>query len=547
VTHISRPVLLLLLLFSAAIPVLGQSNFSVCDINRDGAVNILDAQAMANQALGQSIPANDLTVDGVVNVLDVRTEIDAILYGCPFYSATPRFAITTVSLVNQAWIPSDIPSPGNLAITSAAVRGVSVVNQAWISADVPSAGNLTVNAADAPPVSVVNQAWISADIPGAGNLTVNAANAVPVSLVNQAWISADIPSPGDVRFAAGLLVSINNNATPGPTVTAAGVKILGGGSSTALIDLASVHDGDGLIAGQTIRFRVYPPEESFAGSDFLLNGTPLRIHAPFDVLLTAPANVAAVDLQAVIYAGDGRLWRTPGKHLSIVADPGRTLSGHALRSDGGIAMSAAIGVLANGLSAEYFRADTGLSSWSDLNRPADKRGYVTAVNQPDSSAFGADPFGTGFSGSYATRFRGQILVSTGGPHQFFLDAPLGARLTVDGSALIDTPAGVFSPESQAEIELAVGWHTIEIESYQTASRASLQLSWRQPNSGREIVRPEALAAELGSLAVTDSNGAFHLPTFPTILNPLEWHPVPADSHIRVVLAQSISEERPIQQ
>jgi hypothetical protein len=535
------------LLFSAAVSLFAQSNFTVCDINRDGAVNILDAQAMANQALGQAIPANDLTADGVVNVLDVRTEINAILYGCPFYSATPRFAITTVSLVNQAWIPSDIPGAGNLAITGAEVKPVSLVNQAWISADFPSAGNLTVNAALGQSVSVVNQAWISSDIPGAGNLTVNAANAAAVSLVNQAWISADIPSPGDVRFAAGLLVSVNNNATPGPTVTASGVKILGGGSSTALIDLASVHDGDGLIVGQTVRFRVYPPEGSFAGSDFLVNGTPLRIHAPFDVLLTAPANVATVDLQAVIYAGDGRVWRTPGKRVSIVPDPGQALSGHAVRSDGGMATSAAIGVLANGLSAEYFRDDTGAASWSDLNRTADKRGYVTAVNQPDSAAFGADPFGTGFSGSYAARFRGQILVSAAGQHQFFLDAPLGARMTVDGSALIDTPAGVFSPESQAEIELAVGWHAIEIDSYQTASRASLQLSWRQPNSGREIVRPEALASELGRLAVTDSNGAFRLQTFPTILNPLEWHPIPTDSQVRVVLDQSISEERPIQQ
>jgi len=510
-THIRGTFLLLL----AVSPAFGQSNFSLCDINRDGAVNILDAQAMANQALGKSSPANDLTSDGAVNVFDVQSEIDGILYGCPFYSPTPRFAITAVSLVNQAWIPSEIPSPGNLTVNFAAAKSVSLVNQAWIPTDIPSAGNLTFNYAEAK----------------------------PVSLVNQAWIPADIPSPGDIRFTAGLLVSVNNTATPGPSITSAGVKILGGGSSTAPVDLASVKDGDGLLAGQTIRFRVYPPEQSSTGADFLVNGAPLRLHEPFDVLLTAPANVATFDLQAVIYAADGRVWRTPAKHLAIVPDPGLTIGGHAVRTEGGAA-AAAIGVRANGLAAEYFRADSsGFSAWSDLNRPPDKRGYVTAVNQPDSAAFGPDPFGTGFSGSYATRFRGQILVSADGQHQFFLDAPLGARLILDGAPLIDTPPGAFSPESQATIDLAAGWHTVEIDSYQTTSRANLQLAWRQPNYGREIVRPEALATELGSLTVTDANGAFHLPSFPAILNPLEWHSVPTDRQIRVTLDPSISEER----
>jgi hypothetical protein len=98
VTNIRRGLFLLLF---AVVPALGQDNFSLCDINHDHAVNVLDVQAMNKQALGGSSPANDLTVDGVVNVVDVQTEINAILYGCPFYSVTPRFAITTVSLINQ--------------------------------------------------------------------------------------------------------------------------------------------------------------------------------------------------------------------------------------------------------------------------------------------------------------------------------------------------------------------------------------------------------------------------------------------------------------
>ena len=54
---------------------------------------------------GNVSPANDLTGDGVVNVLDAQTEINAILYGCPLYSVTPRCAVTTVTLMNQAVCP----------------------------------------------------------------------------------------------------------------------------------------------------------------------------------------------------------------------------------------------------------------------------------------------------------------------------------------------------------------------------------------------------------------------------------------------------------
>jgi hypothetical protein len=428
---------------------------------------------------------------------------------------------------------------------------------------------LTIHGAQVKAASVMNQAWIPADIPSAGNLISNAVNAKSVSVVNQAWISADIPSPGDVRFAAGFLVSVNNTGPGGrtvPSLAALGFKVVAAGSSTAPVDLSSVNDGDLLLAGQTVRFRVYPPEDALAGSDFrlagsnfpidgsdfLIDGKPMRVHTPFEVLVTAPANASAFDLQAVIYSRKGRVWRSPSKHLLIVPDPGQTLTGRAVHADSSAAASEAIGVRAigvrtNGLTAEYFRADKGIASWPDLNRPADKRGFVTAVNQPDATAFGPDPFGTGLSGNYATRFRGEILVTMDGQHRFFLDAPLGARLIVDGGTLVDTPPGSFSPEAEAAVTLPAGWHTIEIDSYQPAFRANLQLSWQQPNSAREIVRPESLATEVGPLAVTDTNGSFDVSSFPTILNPLQWHTVPADSKVRVIPDQSISEERPIQQ
>jgi hypothetical protein len=259
----------LLLLLGTTIVAFGQTTFTQCDINKDNVLNVIDAQDIINEGLGTRSPNDDLTGDGWVNAADIQVVIDGILgIGC---LVTRTYSTTLFSVLNQAWIPTDIPSPGNLTVASSSQA--SVLNLAWISADIPSAGNLD--------------------------------------------------------FVAGMLVSVNNSATSGrpslqrnPTI-----KVIAGGSSTAPVDLNSVNDGDGLIVGQTVRFRIYPPAGAVSNFDFLVNGEAMRIHAPFEVLITAPANVASFDIQAVMYAGDGRVWRLPGKHLLVLPDPGLTNRG----------------------------------------------------------------------------------------------------------------------------------------------------------------------------------------------------------------------------
>ena len=67
---------------------------------------------------------------------------------------------------------------------------------------------------------------------------------------------------------AGLLVSVNNNAPGGRTLPSLALRVLGGGSSTAPVDLSTVRDGDALLAGQTIHFRIYPAHDGALASDF---------------------------------------------------------------------------------------------------------------------------------------------------------------------------------------------------------------------------------------------------------------------------------------
>jgi trimeric autotransporter adhesin len=54
-----------------------------CDVNSDTLVNVVDVQAVINEAMGLAAPVHDLNNDGLVNVADVQILINAVLgLGC---------------------------------------------------------------------------------------------------------------------------------------------------------------------------------------------------------------------------------------------------------------------------------------------------------------------------------------------------------------------------------------------------------------------------------------------------------------------------------
>src|SRR5439155_17911784 len=54
-----------------------------CDVNKDGVVNVLDVQLIANQVLGVIPATSDINGDGAVNVLDLQLGVNAALgLGC---------------------------------------------------------------------------------------------------------------------------------------------------------------------------------------------------------------------------------------------------------------------------------------------------------------------------------------------------------------------------------------------------------------------------------------------------------------------------------
>jgi hypothetical protein len=57
--------------------------FSSCDVNRDGAIDIRDVQDLIDQTLGVRPPSSDFIGSSVVNVVDVQLGMNAVLgLGC---------------------------------------------------------------------------------------------------------------------------------------------------------------------------------------------------------------------------------------------------------------------------------------------------------------------------------------------------------------------------------------------------------------------------------------------------------------------------------
>ena len=436
-------------------------------------------------------------------------------------------AAVNVSVLNQAWIPDDIPSPGNVSIGGVLSR-VSLLNQAWIPADIPSPGNVNISGV-LTRVSLLNQAWIPADIPSPGNVTVNGV-LTRISLLNQAWIPADIPTAGTIGFAASLVVAVNNTANSSNALVTQNARVgspLEAASpaqtSVRTAEILSPAEQTPLLVGQTVPIRVSLPDAGANAAEFMVNGIRWRSTAPFEFLFTVPAGVASVDLQAIVRASDGREWVGPSRHFAVVADPEQTISGRIIGRDGQPIPRALVHVTGSGLAAEYFRFEQPLVAWPDLtDRAPDKQSYISAVNQPNTGGlFGHDPFGAGFTGDYASRFTGRIQALTPGNYIFYLRAHRGSRLLIDGNLVVEIPFAQNDPiEGSGVALLAAGWHSIEVDHFESVGAPSLELSWQMPDAAREVVPQQAFQTDIRISAVTNEQGSFSVGPIPLIVTPL---------------------------
>jgi hypothetical protein len=67
------------LVIAGAEVTVSQAGYSRCDIKQDGITDVIDVQAIINEALGASAPVDDLNQDGRVNILDIQLVVNSAM------------------------------------------------------------------------------------------------------------------------------------------------------------------------------------------------------------------------------------------------------------------------------------------------------------------------------------------------------------------------------------------------------------------------------------------------------------------------------------
>ncbi len=288
--------------------------------------------------------------------------------------------------------------------------------------------------------------------------------------------------------------------------------------------LDTPRDGQSLVEGQTITVSASVSGDQGTGVvAFTVNGATFATDSvpPYAMTFTVPSGVSSLTFGASARDAAGGTTAATPSTVSVEQDPFTTVEGRVVDAAGNAIKGAVVGLLSEGLEAEFFDSAMALNSLPDLTgATATRTTRLTAINmRSPNGIFGSDPFGLGFGPDYAARLTGWITISAPGVYTFFLGADEGARLQLDGATVVDMPtaAGGYQ-ERPATVNLGAGLIPVEITFYESAGNAQLQLSFIPPGGERQVVPPSSLVPNPWPFAVvTDDAGRFTFRGVPTAL------------------------------
>lgn len=134
-------------------------------------------------------------------------------------------------------------------------------------------------------------------------------------------------------------------------------------------------------------------------------------------------------------------------------------------------------------------------------------GIVQGNNAAARAKFGAKD-------QFVTVVDGYVRAPTTGRYTFRLTSDDGSQLRIGGELVVNHD-GPHGPEPlDGEVELAAGWHALEVVHFEGAGGARLLLEWRAPGADGFVVVPSSnLAAHAGEVRVTS-------PGAKTVVRPL---------------------------
>jgi hypothetical protein len=136
------------------------------------------------------------------------------------------------------------------------------------------------------------------------------------------------------------------------------------------------------------------------------------------------------------------------------------------------------------------RPDSGLTR----TRYEGARSSLADLHESTAAAFdnvaGFDVSGAGENVAFA--FRGNLEVPADGVWTFFLSSDDGSRLLVDGRLVVDNDGAHGMQEKGGAIGLRAGWHALELQWFNGAGGAGLEVGWSGAGLARQPIPDERL-------------------------------------------------------
>ncbi|MFN7963466.1 MAG: PA14 domain-containing protein [Thermoanaerobaculia bacterium] len=305
-----------------------------------------------------------------------------------------------------------------------------------------------------------------------------------------------------------------------------------------------------VLEGQTLTFSLDANDNAVLREvKIQVNGTDLETFTqpPFEASFTVPkGSVPALVFTASARDQAGNVASTPPLALAVSPDPGTLVMGRLVDQDGNGVPGATVTLHLQGLRADAFDSASRLTSLPNLDGATPDATFpVTGLGfaNPDG-LLSPDPFGTGFSPDFAARFSGILNVPVSGRYEVSLQADDGARLSLDGSPVLEVPVAPLPPgnapaglgaraasQTFTVLDLYRGAKPLQVDYFQAAGAAELkvQVRYRAPIAtssavtyqgkatlpGFGFVENPRLALEPSPYsATTDANGQFFFPSLP---------------------------------
>src|SRR6185503_12586597 len=138
-----------------------------------------------------------------------------------------------------------------------------------------------------------------------------------------------------------------------------------------------------------------------------------------------------------------------------------------------------------GLVAEYFTAP---------GKPAFVRVEPDLNHSPVTGEF----HGTRLAENFTARWTGLLRCEQAGLYNFYVESDDGCRLYIDNELVIDNSAGRLMEQKADRLTLPAGDHALRFEYTQASGPAGVNLQWKPPKAGRQMVPAKVLFHSKGA-------------------------------------------------